>query len=138
MKLSYLITINSIFLFGLGIAFMIYAPLVMELFNVPDIEEIDSLFYWNVAPFIRLFGASQLGFGLLLLAIRPLVENRSFSSQRGIIFALFLTNVLGLFFASTQLFASTIWPSIAGWLVTIYYFLFVIAYGFFLFSKKPE
>jgi hypothetical protein len=135
MKLNLLITINAILAIGFGIAFALYSPLMMAFFAVPEVLDIDALAYWNLTAFARMFGAALFSFGLLLWSLRNVVEGISSDSRRGILFALFLAHLICAFVSITQ--QSAVWMRLAGWITSGIFVIFVLAYGYFLFVKKP-
>jgi len=129
MKLANLVMINAVVCIASGIAFSLYAPLMMAFFTVPD--ALDSpLSYWQVAAFARMFGIAQVGLGLLLLAVRGSLDSIYPATRRGIISAMMLANLLGAIVAITQLFA--VWQTPAGWITVTLFTVFFIAYAFFL------
>ena len=73
MKISKVINVNAILSMAMGIAFGIYAPLILAFFGIPDIPSEDVLLYWSVASFVRMYGAALFSFGILLMAV-PLPE----------------------------------------------------------------
>lgn len=130
MKLNQLLTVNAIFAIALGIAAALYGPLVLVPFGVPESQGDNVLLYWNVASFARLYGAALLGFGLLIFALRGLVDAISPEGRRGIVFALLLGNGVGLFVAITQQFS--IWMASGGWIAIGLYLLFFLGYLYLL------
>jgi hypothetical protein len=133
MKLSNLVMVNAVVCIASGIAFSLYAPLMMAFFAVPD--ALDSpLSYWQVAAFARMFGVAQLGLGLLLLAVRGSLDSISQVSRQGIISALMLANLLGVIVAITQ--QSAVWQTPAGWITVAIFAAFSIAYIFFLVKNQ--
>jgi hypothetical protein len=130
MKLSVLITINAVLLVASGIAFALYGPLMMAVFSVPDVLNIDVLEYWQMAAFARMFGAALFGYGLLLLSLRGFIDQAPQATRRGVCSALVLANVLGAIVSITQ--QSAIWQGAAGWLVTAVFIGFALAYAYFL------
>jgi Ca2+/Na+ antiporter len=137
MKLNLVLTINALLALGFGIAFALYGPVMLAYFSVPEIPSDDILLYWNVAAFARMFGATLFGFGLLLWAIRGVVDHKNTSPEvrRGIVFALLLANIMGAFIAITQQFS--IWESPAGWVSIAIFLLLLLAYGYLL-AVGPE
>ena len=126
MKLSILVMIQAVTCLALGIAFTLYAPLMMAFFAIPD--ALDSpLAYWQVAAFARMFGVALLGFGLLLLAVRGFVDKLAPNSTRGILSALLLANLLGAIVAVTQ--QQSVWQTAAGWMAVLLYTVFFIGYA---------
>ena len=134
MKLTHLLTIHAILALGFGIAFALYAPLMIAFFGVPELPEGNILLYWNVASFARMFGAALFGLGILLWAIRGLVENRKTPPEavRGVIFALLIANAMSVFVAATQQMA--VWLSPAGWMAIVIFAILSLAYIYFLVS----
>jgi hypothetical protein len=135
MKAQTLISTNALLALGLGIAFALYGPLALALFGTPDVQgaagtpEVETLLYWTVASFARLFGAALFAFGLLLWAARPLFlgDLASPSTRRGFFFALLLGNAMLAFVAGTQQFS--VWNSAAGWVVLVLFSLLALGYG---------
>lgn len=125
MKISAFMMFNAVISIGLGIAFSLYAPLMMAFFAVQEYLE-GPLAYWQVAAFARLYGISQLGIGLILLSIRTLVDELAPNSRRGILSALVLANLLAMVVALTQQQAA--WQTLAGWVAFGIYSIFFIGY----------
>ncbi|MFC2025979.1 hypothetical protein ACFLUC_02165 [Chloroflexota bacterium] len=136
MKLSRFISINSIILIGLGIAFGLYSPLMMAFFSIPEVAGMNSVSYWNVVAFARMYGAALFGFGLLLWAIRSIVESIPNSSRRGILYSLLFANVLSIFVVVTQNFS--IWQNPGGWILTSIYAIQLMGYSYFLWIYQGE
>ena len=134
MKLTLLITINAILFIAFGIAFALYGPLMMAFFAIPEMTGIDVQAYWQMAAFVRMFGAALLGFGLLLWSIRSIIEGVAPEARRGILFALLLAYIIAAIVSITQ--QSSIWLSPAGWITTGVFVALILAYGYFLFAVK--
>lgn len=134
MTFQRLIMINAIFFIALGIAFCIYAPLIMALFQITEIEEMDVLAYWNIAAFIRLSGGGFFLFGLLLWAIHSALPELSIQSIKGIKFSLFIGFLVFFIVGLSQ--QVLVWQNIAGWILIALLFVFLMFYGFFLFKDK--
>ena len=134
MKLNALISFHAALSLASGIAFGLYAPLMLAFFAVPQALEDNVLIYWQVTAFARMFGAALFGFGLLLWALRGLVDKLSPGDRRGLLFALLLTNLMGFIVALTQQFA--VWQSLAGWILTGLFALLLLAYGYFLVQES--
>jgi hypothetical protein len=82
MKLTNLVTFNAVVCIAAGIAFSLYAPLMMAFFTVPD--ALDSpLSYWQVAAFARMYGVALLGLGLLLPGGARILDSVNPDSRRG-------------------------------------------------------
>jgi hypothetical protein len=118
-SLSTAVSTQAIVMIILGIFFTIYAPNMLAYFGIPNIPENNTLLYWNIAAFARLFGAALFGFGLLLWAVRSLVTSSlvSVEIRRGIFFALALAGIVGIIVALTQQFG--VWSSAAGWVMIL-------------------
>ncbi len=135
MKLNTIITTNAIVFLIIGIAFGIYAPLVLNFFGVPDIPSEDLLLYWTTVSFARLYGATLFGFGIVLWALRGYLEATNPESRRGVIFSLVLANIFAAFVAATQ--SASIWETWTGWILMIMHILLALAYGVNLRDKRP-
>jgi len=131
-----LILINALIFIALGIAFCIYAPLIMALFQIAEIEEMDVLAYWNIAAFIRLSGGGIFLCGLLLWAIRSALPELSVQSIKGINFSLFIGFLVFFIVGLSQ--QVLVWQKIAGWILIALLFVFLSFYGFFLFQDNKE
>jgi hypothetical protein len=132
MTLSRLLTVHAVTLIVLGIAFGLYAPLMLAFFGVPELPGEAVLLYWNTAAFARLFGATLFGLGFVLWALRSLFNSTTFPPEttRGLLFSLVLFNLMGLFVALTQQFS--VWQSAAGWVATLLFGGFTAAYAVLL------
>jgi hypothetical protein len=134
LKLNWIVSINAISFLIIGIAFGIYAPLVLNFFGVPDIPSEDLLLYWTTVSFARLYGATLFGFGIVLWALRSYLEATLPESRRGVIFSLVLANIFAAFVAATQ--SASIWQTWTGWILMIMHLLFALSYGVNLKEKK--
>jgi len=103
----------------------------MALFAIPEISGLDTLSYWNIAAFVRLFGAALFGYGLLLWSFRKTIDKGSHYSQRGFLSALFLGNLIAAVVTLTQ--QIIVWQNWIGWIIFGQFLIFLLAYGFFLF-----
>lgn len=136
MKLSRVINLNAILSIALGIAFGLYAPLVLAAFQIPDDRSGDSLLYWYAVSFARLYGAIMIGFGLLLFSIRPMIEkadNNQF--KRGFLFTLVIGSIIGFITCLTQ--QAAVWQDPLGWVLVGYYLFFGGIYVYFI-VKLPK
>lgn len=124
--IRWLIQINALLLVAAGIAFGLYGPLMMAFYAVPELLNINSDTYWQIAAFVRMFGAALFGFGLLLWSLHSPFSGLSASAQRRIIAALILGNLMGAFISITE--QSSIWWTPAGWITTIIFGLLTFAY----------
>jgi hypothetical protein len=138
MTLPRITLINAVAWIGLGIAFTLYAPLTMAFFRIPDISNGSVLMYWNVASFIRLYGATMLSLGLLLLAVRSLllIPGIPAAQQRGVLSALILGNLIALIVAIVQQFS--VWNQAAGWTLIVLYLVILALYIGVWFSQKNK
>ena len=135
-RLSWMLSANAILWIGFGIAFALYGPLMMAFFGVPELLEADVQAYWELTSFARMFGGALFGFGLLIWSIRSVFADISQEASRGILFALLLAHLMGLFISMTQ--QSSIWGTPAGWLATGVYVLLTAAYAYFLVTLRSE
>ena len=115
-RLNWLLSVHAILLIGLGIAFALYGPLMMAFFAVPELLDIDAPGYWSLTSFARMFGGALFGFGLLVFSIRNVMDQLTPDARRGVIFSLFLSNLMGAFVSITQ--QSAVWGTPAGWITT--------------------
>ncbi len=125
MKLTPLLTLNAILFLALGIAFAMYAPLMLAFFQVPELP-IDTATYWHVAAFARLFGALLFSLGLLLWALRATIAEAPTETRRRTLLALILGNLMSGLVAITQ--QSSIWLTPAGWVGTGLFFAWALLY----------
>jgi hypothetical protein len=130
MKLNVLIAIHAFLSIAFGIAFALYGPLMMAFYAVPELSGVDAQIYWQIAAFARMFGAALFGFGFLLFALRGFVDEIEAQSRRGLVFALFLANLMAFIVSITQ--QSAVWSSLAGLVTTGIFTVLMIAYGYFL------
>ncbi len=135
MKIRPVITVNAILFIAIGIGFTLYAPNVLAYFGVSDLPGDNTLLYWNVAAFSRMFGAMLFIFGMLLWAARGLFQpNPDLKTvQREIIFSLIFGYIIITLAALIQ--QSSVWGSLAGWVVTGFFAIFLALYIYFLVAK---
>ena len=132
-RLSVLLSAHAVLLIGFGIAFALYGPLMMAFFGVPELLDADAGAYWSLTSFARMFGAALFGFGLLVWSVRAAISQVSPPARRGVLFALFLANLMGAFVSVTQ--QSAVWGTLAGWIATGLFVVLMAAYGYFLSAK---
>lgn len=137
MKLTTLLTFHAVLAIGLGIAFALYGPLVMALYGIPEIPEENVVLYWNIASFVRMFGAALFSTGLLIWAVRLLFKESGVSNEtrRGVLFSLLMASAITGFVALIQ--SWSIWLGWAGWVTTAVFILLFLLYAYFLFFR-PE
>lgn len=133
MKLTNLMMLNAAANIAIGIAFTLYAPIMMSFFSSPEVFE-SPLAYWQVAAFARLLGATLMGFGLLLFSVRSTIASLGTISMRGIIFAMLLANLLALIVLITQQLAA--WQTPAGWMAVLLFGFFLVGYGYFYIQNQ--
>ena len=134
MKLTQIVSVNALMSIGLGIAFGLYAPLMMAFFGIADIPSDDVVLYWSVASFTRIYGVTMIGFGLLLWGLRNLITESQKNRLRGLLFSLVFANGLGLFVVVTQ--QVSVWQGMSGWVLGAYYAVFMILY-IYLLMRQP-
>jgi hypothetical protein len=135
MKLSSLMTFNGILFIAFGIAFAVYGPSMMGLFKVPELN-IDSITYWHLTSFGRMFGAALFGYGFLLWAVSRGVDELSAANQRSIVMGLLLSNLLAAVVSITQ--QSSIWYNAAGWVAFGIFAALTLAYGVILVAYRSK
>lgn len=134
MKLKQLLTANAILFVAGGIAFALYGPLMMAFFAVPEILDSTVLVYWEVASFVRLFGAALFGLGILLWAVQPALKTAAPEVQRSVMVGMILANGMAAFVSLTQ--QAAIWQTPAGWITSGVFTLLALAYIFTLVSNS--
>jgi len=136
LTLPRLVTLNAILAMALGIAFVLYGPLMLAFFGIADIPSQEALLYWNIASFARLFGAGIFSLGLLLFALRVPLANQELSAQsrRGVIFSLLLGNLLTTIVILTQ--QASVWSAATGWILSAVFGLLTLAYGFIMVGQR--
>jgi len=133
MKLSQLFTVNAMVFIGLGIAFALYAPLMMAMFGIQESEG-SSVMYWYTTSFARLLGAALFGFGFVLWALRH--QTPSPGVGTGVTLALTISYTLGFVVALTQ--QTSIWGTPFGWITAGVFLALSACYGYILVKKKAE
>lgn len=135
MKLSAFITLHALLAIAAGITFALYSPLALNFFGI--IESVGGAdLYWFTVSFARLFGAALFGLGFVILSLRKIITNPILDSQtrRSVLFALLLSNLVGLIVALTQ--QVSIWGTAAGWVITGVFFILLAGCGYYL-IKNP-
>jgi len=135
MKISPILTINAILFIALGIGFTLYGPNLLAYFGVSELAGDNFLLYWNVAAFARMFGAMLLSCGLILWAVRSIFNDSIDKAQvrREILFSLVLGFMIATIAAITQV--SSVWGSIAGWVLSGLFLVCTLVYVPFLIRK---
>jgi predicted membrane-bound spermidine synthase len=135
MKISPILTINAAIFVALGIGFTLYGPNILAYFGVSDLAGDNFLLYWNVVAFARMFGAMLLSCGLILWAIRGIFDDTTDKAQvcQEILFSLVLGFLIAAVAAITQV--SSVWGSIAGWVLSGLFLVCTLVYIPFLIRK---
>ncbi len=129
MRANRLLTLNAFVFIAFGIAFALYGPVMLAFFKVPELS-IDSVTYWHLAAFARMFGAALFSLGLLLWSLRKAFIEASAESRRGVLFALLLGNLMCGIVSITQ--QSSIWMTPSGWVTAGIFFILTLAYAVLL------
>jgi hypothetical protein len=138
MKISTIVTANAILLIAIGIGFTLYGPNLLAYFGVSDLPGGNSLLYWNIASFARMFGAAILALGLVLWGVKGVFSGASNLAQqrRELLFSLVFGFILITITALTQ--QASVWGSIAGWIIIAIFLIFTLLYIFSLAQKQPD
>ncbi len=129
MRPNILLTLNAFVFIAFGIAFALYGPMMLAFFKVPELS-IDSVTYWHLAAFARMFGAALFSLGLLIWSLRKAFDAVPAETRRGVLFALLLGNLMCGIVSITQ--QSSIWMTPSGWFAAGVFFLLTLAYGVLL------
>lgn len=137
MKIQNLISINGGLYIALGIGFTLYAPNLLAYFGVGDLPGDNYLLYWNIVSFARMFGAVLLTFGLILWSLRKVFSESSVApgTRREILFSLILGHTILIITVLTQ--QSSVWGSVAGWIISLIFLVFFALYIYFLVKGEP-
>ena len=131
MKIGHLFSANAIIFIGLGIAFALYGPLMIDLLGIMEYEG-NAVLYWYAASFARLYGATLFGFGFLIWGVRGIMgeESTTPETRRGILLAILLGCIIGLIVAITQ--QVSVWGALISWGLVILYAVLAVAYTYYL------
>ena len=134
-KISQFFTFNAILFNGLGIAFAVYGPLMVNFYGILETES-SAVSYWYVTSFARMYGVILFGYGFLIWAIKNIPDDSKTSpdTRRKIILAQLLTSILGLIVATIQ--QITIWWNITGWITVALFLALAIVYLYYLISDQ--
>jgi hypothetical protein len=135
-KLYRLILINAILYVGLGIAFALYGPIMIQVYGILDFPGAESGVFWFTASFARVLGAMLFGYGFLLWAVRDLLATGTLPAEKAqrTTLALLMGSILALFVAVTQQWQ--VWANPAGWVTIAIFLLLTFGYAYFLATKK--
>lgn len=130
-KISKFLSINAILFVGLGIAFALYGPLMVNFYGILEIDT-SAISYWYITSFARMNGVILFGYGFLIWAIKNVPEDEHTSPQlrRNILFAQLLLAIVGFIVAVIQQY--TIWWTHAGWITIAAFLYLAIGYLYFL------
>lgn len=131
MNLKRLLIINSILFIGAGIASCLYAPLVLAVFfQITEIEGLNTISYWYIVSFFRLFGAALFTLGLLLWSSSSQVDDPSNKSRMGLLYSLVIGYIVIIITLLTQ--QISIWQNAAVWALIVICAAFLCGYGYFI------
>lgn len=124
--------INAVLFIALGIAFALYAPLMINAYGMLELSGAGGAEYWFTASFARLLGAVLFGYGFLIWAVQDLVARDLLTPDKHqrIVLGMLFGNVVGLFVAVTQQWQ--VWINFAGWVTIGIFSLLVLSYAYFL------
>ena len=127
MSLNRWLFINALVFVAFGIAFSLYAPLVVSPFEILKAEGTSQM-YWYSVSFARLYGAALFGFGFLTWAVSGLLAAvpAGASGRRSVAVAMLLANGIGVIVALTQ--QVTVWGAPAGWIMAAMYAILMGGY----------
>jgi hypothetical protein len=119
--------INALVFIAFGIAFALYAPLVVGAFGILNIEGTSQM-YWYAVSFARLYGAALFGFGFLIWAVSSLTDSLApgAGARRSVVIAMLLANGMGVIVALTQ--QVSVWGVLAGWITAGMYIILISGY----------
>ncbi len=131
MKIQNLISINGGVYIAIGIGFTLYSPNILAYFGVGNLPGDNYLLYWNIVSFARMFGVMLLTIGLILWSIRKIFSDPLVNQgiHREILFSLVLGHIFMIITVITQ--QSSVWGSIAGWIIGLIFLIFLILYLYF-------
>lgn len=137
MRLASLVYLTSFAALAAGIAFSLYAPLMMNLYGILETGSASQA-YWHTVSFARMFGAALFSFGILGLALRRVAQQTPLDSfaQRGLASAMLLAHLMGFVVATTQ--QVSIWGTLAGWITSGLLLLLTLAYAYILIKPAPS
>jgi hypothetical protein len=133
-KLRKFVTFNAILFIGLGIAFALYGPLMIDMYGFLKTDS-SGVSYWYMTSFARILGVALFGYGFTLWAINNVPDNEATppETRRRIVFAQLLANLVGFFVAITQ--QIQIWWNLTGWITVGIFLVLAIGYLYYLISN---
>ena len=131
MNINRFLTANAIIFVAGGIAFALYAPLMVDMYGILNTQG-NALTYWHAVSFARMYGAALFGFGFLIWALKNFPLNDP-TARRSMLLSMILANGVGLVVAVTQ--QLSIWGTLAGWITVAAYGLLLAGYIYFLVTR---
>ena len=125
MKLSTLMTINTVVAAVFGIAFVLVPGQVVSLY---DVEETAALNYTG-----QLFGAALVAFAVLSWSARNAADS---DARRAIVLALFIGDAAGFVLALIGQLGSVV--GALGWSTVVIYLLLALGFGYFQIVKSAS
>jgi hypothetical protein len=117
--------LNAIIYLALGIAFALYAPLMVNIFGIMQVEGSPAL-YWYAVSFARLFGAALFGYGFLLWAAAR--ADLPPAARRGLVVGQIVASLLCLVTVLTQ--QVSVWGSPVGWAAALLFAFLLAGYSY--------
>jgi hypothetical protein len=133
MRLHFWMNINALLYIAIGIAFFLYAPLMLNFYGILESSSTTRT-YWFSTSFARLFGAAIFGTGLLIFSIRNLIS--LLADKRSLIFVLILINLVGTVVSITQ--QVSVWGTLMGWITAALFLVMTCVYVFLLYRENPS
>ncbi|MFC2085549.1 hypothetical protein ACFLS9_10855 [Bacteroidota bacterium] len=123
MKIKTLFVINSVITIVFGVVFVIIPTQVHSLYGTESNLQINFM--------SQLFGVALIGFGLLTWNARNAADS---DSRRAIIFALFISDVIGFVVALIGQLNNVV--NELGWSTVAIYLILALGFGYFQFKKS--
>ncbi len=128
-------TFSVIFILA-GAFFFATGPYLLSFFGVKEFPEIvsrngETLDFWEMYAFVRMFGSAVLMYGLLIgfLAYIDGVKNRKYASFGAALGQLAFL----IIYLSQQI---SIWNTAAGWVIAAVFLLALVSFSYLAFKKE--
>ncbi len=110
-------TFHSVFILFIGLAFLLYSPLVMAWMGFDRLVQ-DSQGYWAMVSFARLFGMGLLAWGLTLVTVQKflIVGNAGEQSLKKLLATMAVGDWLAAFTGAIQ--SASVWGIASGWMLS--------------------
>ncbi len=110
-------TFHSVFILFIGLAFLLYSPLVMAWMGFDRLVQ-DSQGYWAMVSFARLFGMGLLAWGLTLVTVKKflIVGNAGEQSLKKLLATMAVGDWLAAFTGAIQ--SASVWGIASGWMLS--------------------